>query len=223
MINTVDIYLNRIPSENQGQPNFMATLEAALSVMVQIQNVINSMIPLFDLSLAPVGDQLDIIGIWVGAPRQINNPFAGVFFTWDDVASDGWDFGIWQQAGSPSAITVLPDDIYLTLIQAKIAINSWDGTTDGIYRLWAQVLPQYNILIQDNQDMSFDVIIQGTVPDSLTKALIVGGYLVPKPEGIRIAEYYLPVDTNPIFAWDCDSPGLNGWDVSSWASVVTPT
>ena len=128
------------------------------------------MIEIFDLDLKPVGSQLDILGEWVGAPRNINDPFAGIFFTWDDVASDGWDFGVWQQAGSPSAIVTLPDDMYLAFILAKIGINQWDGTTAGIYAIWAANFPQFNIMIEDYQNMSFDaVIIQGTVPNSLLK------------------------------------------------------
>lgn len=220
--NTTQTYLDLITSEHRLKPDFTATITAVVSVLVQIQTLLNSMIELFDLDQTPVGDQLDIIGEWVGVSRLVNNPFSGIFFTWDDTASDGWDFGIWQE-GSASAIVSLPNDIYLTLINATIAINRWDGTTEDIYRLWADVLPQYNILIDDNQNMSFIVAIQGTVPDSLTKALIIGGYLVPRPEGIRISDYVIPVDTNPLFAWDSDSPGLAGWDTGSWGEWIAPT
>lgn len=220
---TVQDYLNLITSEHQGKPNFKATITAVVSVLVHIQTLLASMIEIFDLDLNPVGNQLDIIGQWVGASRNINSPFAGVFFTWDDVASDGWDFGVWQQAGSPSAVVVLPDDVYLLYIRAKIGINQWDGTTTGLYNIWDIVLPDFNIMIQDNQNMSYQVIIQGMVPNSLFKALIVGGFIVPRPEGIRISNYIFPVDTNPIFAWDSDSPGLQGWDLGSWGVPVTPT
>lgn len=220
---TTQDYLDLITSEHQGQPDFQATITAVVSVLVQIQTLLSSMIEIFDIDLSPVGNQLDIIGQWVGAPRTINSPFAGVFFTWDDVDGDGWDFGVWQQAGAPSAIVTLPDDVYRTFIQAKIGINQWDGTTDGIYRIWAIVLPQFNIMIQDNQNMSYIVIIQGTVPNSLFKALIAGGFIVPKPEGVRISDYVFPVDTNPIFAWDSDSVGLKGWDEGSWGEWVAPT
>lgn len=217
---SVQSYLNLITSEHQGQPDFQATISAVTSVLVQIQTMFAAMLPLFDLDLPPAGNQLDIIGEWVGAPRQINSSFTGVFFTWDDTESDGWDVGIWQDPNSPDAIVSLPDDVYLTYIKAKIAINRWDGTTNGIYDLWAEILPQFNIMIQDHQDMSFDVIIQGTVPNALFKALIAGGYIVPRPEGVKINEYVFPVDTNKIFAWDIESPGLGGWDEASWGDIV---
>lgn len=220
--NTIKTYQNLLTSEHQGQPDLLATIAAAVAPLVQVQFLLRSMIDLFDLDLSPKGNQLDILGLWVNAKRQINSPFAGVFFAWDDVASDGWDFGVWQEAGSPSALVTLPDDIYLTYILAKVAFNAWDGTTDGLYTIWESVLPQYNLMIQDNQNMSFIVVIQGTVPDSLTKALIVGGYLIPRPEGIQIKDYVLPVDTGKIFAWDSESTGLGGWDEASWGAWVAP-
>lgn len=214
-------YLNLITSEFQGQPNFAATITAVVSVLTQIQTLLVSMIEIFDIDLNPVGNQLDIIGQWVGVSRQLRAPITGVFFTWDDTALDGWDSGTWQS--SQTSIVTLPDDVYLTLIKAKIAINAWDGTITGAYAIWATVLPQYNLLLFDNQNMSFIAGIQGVVPDALTQALIVGGYFVPRPEGVQISDYVIPVDTNPLFAWDCDTASLNGWDDASWGNFIPPT
>lgn len=220
-VNTTETYLNLITSEYQGQPNFSATITAVVSVLVQIQTLLESMIEIFDIDLDPVGNQLDILGQWVGVSRILKTPITGVFFSWDDKIIDGWDSGTWQ--GNQSAITVLPDDTYILLIKARIAINNWDGTTDGAYRIFESVLPQYNLLIFDNQNMSFYAGIQGIVPDALTQALITGGYFIPKPEAVRITDYIIPVDTNPFFAWDCDTASLNGWDIGSWGNFVAPT
>lgn len=220
-VNTTQTYLNLITSEYKNQPNFKATITAVVNVLVQIQTLLDSMIAIFDLDLSPVGNQLVIIGQWVGVSKILTTPIPGVFFTWDDTSLDGWDSGIWQS--SQTEITVLPDDIYLLLIQAKIAINNWDGTTDGAYEIWNTVLPQYNLLIVDGQNMSFMAAIQGTIPDALTQALITGGYFVPKPEGVQITDYIFGVDTNPFFAWDCDTPSLAGWDIGSWGKVVAPS
>jgi hypothetical protein len=221
--NTVETYQNYITSEYQEQPNFQAVIAASVAVYVQIQSLLNSMIPIFDLSQAPVGNQLDILGQWAGISRIINSPFSDIFFSWDDQASDGWDFGIWQDPNNPTDIISLPDGAYLTLILAKIAANSWDGTTEGAYAIFAQLFPQYVLMYQDYQNMTFAVAIQGAVPDSLTLALLTGGYLPLRPEGVEITEYFVPVDTNPLFAWDCDSSSLGGWDTSSWAREILPT
>jgi hypothetical protein len=221
MINTTQTYLDYITSEYVGQPNFEATINTVTSVLVQIQTLLESMIAIFDLDLSPVGNQLDIIGQWVGVSRILTTPIGGVFFTWDGTDLNGWDSGTWQ--GDQTQVTVLPDDTYLLLIQARIAINTWDGTTNGAYEIWETVLPQYNLIIIDGQNMSFIAAITGTVPDALTQALITGGYFVPRPEGVEITDYVIPVDTNPLFAWDCDTTSLNGWDVASWGNFVAPT
>lgn len=191
--------------------------------MVQVQALMASMIPLFDVGLTPVGDQLDIIGIWVGVSRNLNIPITGIFFSWNGTDAVGWEYGVWQDSNNSSAISVLPDAAYLTLIRARIAANHWDGTTEGAYAVWAIAFPQFNLLIEDHQDMSFSVGIQGMPPDSLTLALLTGGYLPLKPEGVRITEYFIPVDTEPFFGWDLDTDFIEGWGTGSWASEVPPT
>lgn len=222
-MNTIQTYTDLITSEHSQKPKFVATVSLSVAGYVWLQTVLNSLIPIFDLSLNPVGNQLDIIGEWVGVSRLINNPFSNIFFTWDGLASNGWDFGVWQSPDSPSGIISLPDDAYLTLIKARIASNSWDGTTEGAYAIWDELFPQYTLLIQDYKDMSFSIAIQGAVPDSLTLALLVGGYLPLKPEGIQIREYFIPVNDGPLFGWDMDTTNVQGWDSGSWASELAPT
>jgi hypothetical protein len=181
------------------------------------------MIPIFDLDTPPVGNQLDIIGQWVGVSRNVSIPITGVYFTWDGASTLGWDFGTWQPGNAPVSITVLPDDAYLTLIRARIAANQWDGTTEGAYKIWNQIFPQFTILIQDECNMSYNLAIIGGIVDSLTLVLIAGGYIPLRPEGVLINEYLVSVDTNPAFAWDSDSEYLQGWDEGSWLKIVPPT
>lgn len=197
----------------------MATVALSVAVSVRIQELLISIESeggVFDLSTPPVGNQLDIIGQWVGVSRNVTIPIAGVFFSWDGLANVGWDFGIWQSATQPVTLVTLPDDVYLTLILARIASNNWDGTTEGAYTVWSLIFPNLHLLIQDNQNMSFLIAIQGAPIDSLTQALLTQGYLPLKPEGVRISGYVVAVDTNPFFAWDAVSPYLDGWDAGSW-------
>lgn len=209
-------YLDLIPSENRDKPIFIATISIFLEVMLRIQDVSKSMIPKFDLDIA-TGQQLDVIGLWAGINRHIDIPITGVYFSWDDTDVDGWEFGTWQPNLAPVEITELPDDAYRTLIRAKIAANQWDGTTDGAYAIWDAIFPNVTILIQDNQDMSYAIALVGGPIDALTIALLVRGYLNLKPEGVRISEYFVSVDDNPMFAWDLESALLGGWEEASWA------
>jgi hypothetical protein len=219
MSKEVQDYLDLITSAFQGKPNFTAVITALVSAPVQIQTVMQSMIPLFDIDVA-VGSQLDIIGQWVGVSRNIAIPITGVFFSWDGDFSVGWDFGSWQPSSAPTEITSLPDDAYRTLIRAKIAANRWDGTTTGAYAIWEQVFPDTTILIQDNQDMTYDLAVVGGLIDSLTLALLTGGYIPLKPEGVLVAAYYVSVDTGPVFGWDVESIQLGGWNEASWVREI---
>lgn len=223
MTKTVDDYLNLITSQYRNKPKFTAIVSGLVAVAVQLQTVLASMVDIFDIDLNPVGDQLDIIGEWVGVSRIIQNPFSDIFFSWDGTAKDGWDFGVWREGTDPSALVSLPDDIYLTLIKARIAANYWDGTTSAAYDIWRILFPQMNLLIQDYQNMSFVVVIQGFVPDSLTLALLTGGYLPLKPEGVLIANYVVPIDTGALFAWDVETSVMAGWDTGSWGTWIAPT
>ncbi len=223
-MSNVQDYQNLVTSEHQDKPDFMAMIAADVAVMVQVQALLASFSTIFDLDLPPVGNQLDIIGQWVGVSRDVAVPIMGVYFTWDGVDSYvGWDFGVWQDPNQSSAITSLPDDAYLTLIKAKIAANHWDGTTEGAYAIFALLFPSLNILIQDDQNMSYRIAFQGILIDSLTLALVVGGDIVLRPEGVLISEYIVPVDTGTLFAWDVQNAYLDGWDLGSWGVEKKPT
>lgn len=218
---TIQNYLDLITAEYQNQPKFKNMVSFMVSLPVQVQVLLASMIAIFDLDNPPIGAQLDILGQWVGASRNVAVPISGVYFTWDGTDyTVGWDFGSWQPINAPTEITVLPDDAYLSLVRAKIAANQWDGTTDGAYKIWDAIFPQFTILINDHQDMSYDMAFVGGIVDSLTLALIVGGYIPLRPEGVRINEYFVPVDSNPLFAWDIANAFLGGWDTSSWAREI---
>lgn len=222
---TTQDYLNLITSEYKQQPKFNAMVAFMVSIGVQVQTLMNAMIgPLFDLSTPPVGDQLDIIGEWVGASRTVSVPIGGIYFAWDGLdPSVGWDYGSWQPTNAPSTITELPDDVYLNLILATIAANNWDGTTTGAYMIWSQVFPTFRILIQDNCNMTYDLAVIGGIVDTLTLALITGGYIQLRPEGVRIDKYFVSVDTNPAFCWDVESTNAKGWDEGSWLRELAPT
>lgn len=213
-------YLNLITSAFRLKPKFTATVDANVSVPVRLQELLTSMIPVFDVDVA-VGQQLDVIGQWVGVSRNVNIPIAGIYFSWDAPYTQGWDFGSWAPPDTPTSITTLPDDAYRTLIRARIAANQWDGTTTGAYAIWDQVFPQITILIIDRQDMSYDVALVGGIVDSLTLALLTGGYIPLKPEGVRVNQYFVPVNDGPLFGWDLDNEYVQGWDEGSWAREIS--
>ena len=219
---TVKDYLDLIPSANAVQPNFTSMISVDVSIPIQVQDLLKSMVPIFDISLPPLGNQLDIIGQWVGVSRAVSIPSTGIFFSWDSPASQGWDYGTWQIPGQATVITSLPDDAYLILILGKIAANNWDGTINGAYAIWNELFsPQgITILIQDHQNMSYAMGIVGTSISSLALALITGGYIPLRPEGVQITGYF--TGPAPFFAWDVPNGSLlGGWDYGKWSTVST--
>jgi hypothetical protein len=214
---TVDEYLALVTNEHSDRPKFMASLRAALEQMLAANNLVAAVEIAFDIDDA-IGVQLDILGEWIGRTRFIGTPLVGAYFSWDDTVLDGWDSGVWKDLFDPdSGLVSLPDDSYRILLKAKIAANHWDGSIPGAYAVWAGAFgASPALLIQDNQDMTMLVGIVGPPLDAVTKALLTGGYIPLKPEGVRV-NYVVSPDTGPLFAWDVvNGVTLDGWETGRW-------
>ncbi len=221
---SADDYLNLVTSEHKQKPLFTAALAALVAGAVDAANVAADLVNKFDLDLA-VGVQLDDVGRWVGLSRRLRTPLTGVYFEWDGAADVGWESGIWQGVFDPTTgLVSLPDDIYRILLRAKIAANHWDGTIPGAILVWETAFNGgQSIVIQDNQDMTMVIGFVGPPLSAVEQALLVDGYLPLKPAGVRISYYAIPVNEGPIFAWDAESPELDGWDIGSWPIELLPT
>lgn len=216
-------YLNLITSEHRGKEKFEATVVASVSPFSKLQFVMQKLPADFDIDQA-VGLQLDAVGAWIGRSRRIDTPLVGVYFTWDDLESNGWDSGIWKGAFDPdSGLVDLPDDAYRLLLKAKIASNKWDGTIPSAYKIWSDVFTDSYLIIQDNQDMSMMVGIAGNPLSIVDQAMLINGYIPLKPEGVRIQYYAIAPASGSLFSFDTEeSLALAGWDSGQWAVELTP-
>lgn len=215
-------YVDQITSQHR-RPKFEATVDAVTAPLVAIQDVQEELRRGFDLDSA-VGVQLDQVGEWVGRTRRLQTPLEGVYFAWD-TPGVGWQEGAWRGLFDPaSGMVSLPDDVYRTLLRAKVAANVWDGTRDGAYDIWESVFTDQVILIQDHQDMSIGIGIAGAPLSVVLEALLVRGLIPLKPQGVAVRYFAVPpVDAGgALFAWDCDSPALQGWGDGAWPRILTP-
>jgi len=180
-------YQDLITSEHKGKPKYMATVTALLNHSTDIFNCAVFMDDNFDLDLAN-GQQEDILGRLVGASRTL--PYTP-------------DRGL-----SP----VLDDAAYRNLIRAKIAQNVWKGGIEDLAEIW-RLLFGAGIIIQDNQDMTMDVLVIG-INDAITQEMISQGLIVPKPQSVGINYAF---SGEPVFGYDMETDFIKGYDHADWS------
>jgi hypothetical protein len=184
----VSDYLGLIVSQHNQRPKYMAMINLTCKPMADGIFQLSRFPFLFDLDQA-VGDQLDILGEWIGASRNLKAPLP------------------------PSGITVLGDADYRTLLKAVVATNYWDGTVPGMYAIWASVFQGnvFEVLIQDYQDMTMAVIILATDLGTVALALLINGYIELRPAGVGCGFYQ--ATGSPVFGLDVESSTISGLDV----------
>lgn len=155
----ISTYLNRITSEHKVRPKFMKLVEARLKPFIDLYECLETVNKAFDIDTA-VGKQLDIIGEYVGVKRQLN---------FQPKLND----------------VILTDQYYRTLLKARISLNNWDGSVEGIKKIWSEVFPEYEIQIVDNQNMTMEARILG-LQTIFEGELIQHGYITPKPMGVLV-------------------------------------
>lgn len=157
---SVNKYLDNITSQHRTKPKYMEWLKRNLNIIDNIYNVTKTIDPQFDIDYA-IGKQLDILGETIGRERVL---------TFQPL--NGHD-------------PVLDDNTYRLVLKAKIAMNMWDGTIPQAYKIWDNIFKDIGLQIEDNQDMSFNAYVTGYV-NQIRQDLIQNGYIVPKPEGVRV-------------------------------------
>jgi hypothetical protein len=142
---------------------------------------------------ACVGDQLDILGVILGIPRQV---------TFDP--TDG---------SSP----VLDDSTYRILLKNQVLKNHWDGRAESLQTTWKELFPGGKIIVQDNQNMTIDVTITGTFTQIIID-LIENDYIVPRPQGVWMNYYVGTISPAnlPFFGFDRRDTYVSGFDEGHW-------
>lgn len=143
-----------------------------------------------------VGPQLDVIGKYVGLPRNIGDaapvPFFG-FVRYSGVGdnpngmtsyntTDNIGVLFFRYSYQGNLNTALSDLAYAFMIAMKIVLNSNDGTLASIQQLLHDVLPDF-VTIVDNADMTLTYSISVNAPVSPT---VLAPYL-PKPMGVSLS------------------------------------
>jgi hypothetical protein len=213
-------YTQLITSEHNQRPKFMAMVSLLVQASQDTQDVLGTFPQLFDIEQA-VGDQLDKLGVWIGASRKLTEPLAGVFFSLG-VAGLGLGEGTWFSSfDSIGGLIILPDDSYRILLLSLIASNQWDGTIPGAYQILQLLydLTGTQILIQDNQDMTISVIVLATSVDAVFSALLHAGLIIMRPAGVSIAGYFRA--QVPVFGLGSDTAIIGGLGRGRWMQLAS--
>lgn len=214
-------YTDRITSEHNQKPKFMAMVAALAQPMVDLQNLLGSMPGKFDLDSA-VDAQLDDVGLWVGISRNVPIPLTNVYFSLD-IDGLGFDQGNWKGPFDPdTGLTRLDDATYRLVIRAKIGANHWDGTLGASKAILDSIFGGGTVVfIQDNQDMSMTIGVAGVIPSAVFLALLKNGLIPLKPEGVGINLVVVTSDDGaPIFGFDMENDLVSGFDTGAWGTPL---
>lgn len=151
-------YTDLITNYHAGKPKFVSHVDLSTRPFTDISTSTTGFITAFDIDQA-VGNQLDVLGLWIGRARRVSVPITGVYFSWDTDRL-GWDQGIWQGPYDPDdGFIDLSDEIYRLVLKIKIVINHWNGQNDSIQDYISSTLDGSGLrmAIVDNQDMSISI------------------------------------------------------------------
>lgn len=186
----MDEYLGLVTSQHRVHEKFMRTVTALLTPSDDIFALAIELDDEFDIDHA-TGVQEDVLGEFVGAERTLPyQPRKGISPELDNAA-------------------------YRKLLLAKIAKNQWKGGIYDIKELWNALFGK-GIIIQDNQDMSIDVLAIG-VNDQITKEMVQQGLIVPKPQGVRVNYYFAD---HAVFGYDIETDTIKGYDHADWTNAL---
>lgn len=168
--------------------------KARAMIQTQVTPVIIDQLPTqvqdaFDPSTA-VGDQLDVIGKYVGVSRMgntLNGPIT------------------------------LEDDDYRQLIKMVIIKNNSGSSLATIQSLLSANFPG-QIFVSDNQTMGLNyVLVNSLGTDDLLEIIVTGGYL-PKPMGVQVSATIVPDFQFPVFKFrDYNNP-TDGSPLNNYSS-----
>ena len=104
----------------------------------------------------------------------------------------------------------LDDDLYRRLLRAKIIRNQFRGQQGELAPIWETVFgDELGLTVVDNQNMSMSVDLTAGSYGQETLSLLLGGYIVPKPLGVRILYRLITGLSRPLgSACECSFCGL---------------
>lgn len=173
-----DYYANLLIIQYRNLPNARGTIESLVGESYA-DGISLDVLNAFDLETA-VGQQLDILGKYIGLSRQVN-----IFL--------------------PNQTTRLNDDDYRTLLKLKLITNNGRASTGEIKKSLYELFPD-TIRVYDNRDMSYTYFVSDTLQDLMT--IIVSEELLPLPMSVEYRLIFVSKDVTKFFGFS-NYTGIN--------------
>lgn len=166
-----EYYANLLILQYINKPKAYATILAQVTPVFidQLPAAVNDA---FNVNTA-VGDQLDVIGKYVGASR-VGNTLDG--------------------------LVTLDDDDFRTLIKLVIIKNNSGSSLYTIQSLLAANFPG-QILVSDNQAMGLNYVLLETLGTSDLLEILTSGSYLPAPMGVGVSVIVVPSHEYPFFGF----------------------
>lgn len=173
-----DYYANLLIIQYRNLPNARGTLESLVGESYA-DGISLDVLNAFDLETA-VGQQLDILGKYIGLSRQVK-----IFL--------------------PDQTTRLNDDDYRTLLKLKLITNNGTASTGEIKKSLYELFPD-TIRVYDNRDMSYTYFVSDTLQDLMK--VIVSEELLPLPMSVEYRLIFVSKDVTKFFGFS-NYTGIN--------------
>ena len=161
----VNPFPSLVTSYNQ-HPNFLATVQALTNGLWSFQELALLAPSLFNINTA-VGQQLDVLGQWIGFNRTVN--ISKEWFSFD-TTFEGFDQGQWYVFGDvPYIATPLSDPLYRCVLKAKILLNNFNGTKPQFLAILQQLFSTTSptITVTETSPMNVKITITGTTNEMI--------------------------------------------------------
>lgn len=184
MTDTTNPFPNLVTSYNQ-KPKFLATVNALTSGLWSFQELAVIAPSMFSIDTA-VGQQLDILGQWIGFSRVLS--ISKQWFSFNE-PYEGFDLGEWYVFGDvPYETVTLTDQLYRIVLKAKILVNNFNGTKPQFIAILNQLfsLDKPTFTVTQTSPMNVVVNINGEI-NQVIFFLLTQNVFQLTPMGVNIS------------------------------------
>lgn len=185
-----DDYVALLTSAHRDKPKLKQTLIETITPLIQIANALEQLPERYDIDTA-VGDQLQTIALWVGAPRTVPNVIPLPYFGFEGQPAalpfgevgDPSIGGFWRESGvSGNYGAVLDTETLRKVVKAQIFKNSCKGLLDDAHTIISMITDKA-FKIKDLLNMRVELTF---LEDVDVQTLELSRLMFPRPAGVEL-------------------------------------